>query len=141
MVRRSVGWAVVLAGLSALVWIVGTSLDPKSYFSYARQGRTGWEHPTSSVAFIAVAVILETALAYFVFALRRPWHIWARALVGLAVLAPWGWWVSEFVVHAPGYWILHIMWVWLLIALLTVGAMFSGARHTFVWGMSKRSNA
>lgn len=88
-----------------------------------------------------MAVLLETALAYFVLALRRPWRLWARAVVGLAVLVPWGWWVSEFVVHAPGYWILHMLWVWILIVLLALSALLSAGTHIYAWRIRGKGNA
>ena len=131
MARRTAQWAVIGAGVVALIWMVVTSLDRNSYFYYLRQDRSRWEYPTSSVAFIGVAMALETILAYFVLARERPWRMWARALAGLGILVPWGWWISEFIVHAPGYWIVHILWVWLLIALLALSALLSGVADTY----------
>jgi len=49
----------------------------------------------------------------------------------LALLVPWGWWVSEFVVHAPGFWLLHIVWVWLIIATVAIAAVVSGGAHAY----------
>jgi hypothetical protein len=127
---RVVRLVIVGAGLASLTWIVATSLDRRSYFYYGFQDRYGqWEYPTAGVAMVAFATLCETALLYFVFGLTKPGRIWTRGFVALLILAPWSWWVSEFIVHAPGYWLLHVLWVWLVIASLAVGVVASGLQH------------
>jgi len=59
MARRTAKVAVIGTGIVALIWMVVTSLDRNSYFYYLHQDRSRWEHPTSSVAFIAGAMALS----------------------------------------------------------------------------------
>lgn len=105
MLVRVARLVIVGGGLTALTWIVSISFDRRSYFYYRFEDRTQWEHPTAGVALIAFATLFETALLYFVFGLAKPGRVWARACLALWILAPWSWWVSEFIVHAPGYWL------------------------------------
>lgn len=129
---RVVRLVIVGAGLATLTLIVATSLDRGAYFYYRFQDRTQWEYPTAGVAMVAVATLCETALLYFVFGLAKPGRVWARACLALLILAPWSWWVSEFIVNAPGYWQFHVVWVWLVIVSLTVGLVASGLQHALV---------
>jgi hypothetical protein len=120
------------AGVLAIAMIVVSSLDPAQYFSgYDPRHPMRWEHPTKAVAITVAAAFLETAIGFTVFGLRGPGRMWARALVGLVALLPWGWHVGRFVIHAPGFWIVHVLWVWLVVLSLVLAATVSGARHVY----------
>jgi hypothetical protein len=131
MLLRIARLVIVAAGLATLAIIVFTSLDRNSYFYYRFEDRTQWEFPAAGVAMTAVATLFATALLYFAFGLAEPGRVWTRALLAISLLAPWGWWVSEFIVHAPRYWHFHVLWVWLVIVSLGVGFAVSGAQN--VW--------
>jgi hypothetical protein len=117
---------VVGAGACALVAIVTTSLNPDAYFYYQHKPRPPWEFPTTLVLFVVGATIAETCLAYAVFAKRRVGALWKSASLAFLVLVPWSMLFSGWVVHAPGFWLLHLLWVWLLMAALALTAVLSG---------------
>ena len=123
--------AIVAAGLAAAAWIVSSSFDRDSYFYYRFQDRTQWEHPTSGVALVLVATVLETSLALFVFATSRLGRLWIRACVALSALLPWCWWVSQFIIHMPGFWLNHVLWVWLVTSLVAVALVTSALMHAW----------
>lgn len=132
MAVRVARLAVLGAGLIAIAAIVSASLDPTTYFFDRPQGLANWKYPASGVALATIAVALETAVAYAVLVVRRPGRTWMRALIGLAVLAPWGWGVSRSsMFHAPWYVSLHVLWIWSMIGVLALAASVSGLVHTY----------
>jgi hypothetical protein len=133
MALRVARLLVLGAGLAAITAIVTTSLDREAYFFYRDQDRTQWEYPSGGVAFVVVMTALETAIAYAVFAVQKPGRVWMRALGGLGLLIPWNLLASQFVVHAPGFWLLHLLWLWLLIAIVALAVLISGMSHLYSW--------
>ena len=127
MALRLARLAVLAAGSVAIAAIVWTSLDRNLYFADRDQDRRSWEHPTGGVVLVAIAAALETALAYAVLVARRPRPMWVRALSGLVLLAPLYLVVSEVVVHAPMFWLLHVAWISLVSVALAIAALVSGA--------------
>jgi hypothetical protein len=129
MTRRIAGLAIVGAGLIAITAIVGVSLDRRAYFFYRFQDRSRWEYPTGAVVFVVVASIIETAILFGAVVPARPGRVWMRALGGLAVMCPWTLIISQFVVHAPGFWLAHLLWAWLVVVILAMAFLVSGAWH------------
>jgi len=130
-IARVVARAVVLgAGVLAVAAIVYTSLDARFYRA---DDRRGWEHPTLDVAVLALAALLETALAYAVLLGRTPGQAWLRALIGLVLLAPFGLVVSEVRRHDPWFWWVHLAWVSLVSASFLIAALVSFAHEAIAW--------
>lgn len=125
---------VLGAGALAVVAIVYTSLDPKLY---RVEDRRGWEHPTVDVAVLALAAALETALAYAVLLGRTPRRAWLRALMGLALIAPFGLVVAEVRRHDPWFWWVHLAWVSLVSTAFVVAALVSLALAVIAWLLRK----
>jgi hypothetical protein len=123
--------AIIGAGLIAAVTIVLASIDRSAYFYYRWQDPTQWEYPSFGVAFALVAVGLETAVLYGVLARTGPGRVWMRGLAGLAVLLLWGLVLSTAVMHAPRFWLLHLIWVWTLILITAIAVVSSGAFHAY----------
>jgi hypothetical protein len=130
-VKRMMRLAIIAAGLIAAIKIVVTSLDPTTYFFYRQQDRSRWEYPAFGVGFVVLAVAVETGILYGVLAVEKPGRVWMRGLAALAALLPWGLVVSTFVVHAPGFWLLHLIWVWVLILIIGASVLSSGAVHAY----------
>jgi len=87
--------------------------------------RSPWEYPTVLVAFVVMATMAETGVAYAVFAKRRASPLWKPAALALLALVPWGMLLSEWVIHSPVFWMLHLVWLWLLIATIGWAAVLS----------------
>jgi hypothetical protein len=122
---------VIGAGACALAAIVATSLDREAYFYHRHRPRPPWEYPTALVLFVVMATIAETAVAHAVLAKRRVAPLWRAALLALLALVPWGMVLSAFVIHSPGFWLLHLLWVWSVIATLAVAAVVSACAHGY----------
>jgi hypothetical protein len=122
---------VVGAGACALAAIVTSSLDRNAYFYYRHMSRPPWEYPTALVLFVVLATVAETGVAYALFARTRVQPLWKPAALALLALVPWGMVLSEWVIHSPGFWLLHLSWLWLLIAVIAVAATISGAANGY----------
>jgi hypothetical protein len=119
--------------LTAITMTIVASLSPKNYFFYRLEDPDKWTYPLAGVALIVALILLETALIYLVFTARRPRLPWTRALLGLLIRGPWGFFVAMWVVHAPMLYLLHIVYVWLLIAITTLALVVSLARTGGRW--------
>jgi hypothetical protein len=119
--------------LTAIAATIVLSLNPKNYFFYRIEDRDKWTYPLTGVALIVALMLVETALTYLVFTARRPRLLWIRALLGLLILGPWGLFVAMWIVHAPLFYLLHIVYVWLLIAITTLALVVSVAHAGGRW--------
>jgi hypothetical protein len=119
--------AVVAAGSMAAVMIVAVSLNPDTYFFYRFQDRTRWRYPT---VFVLVTILLSAAETWIAWrALAEPEfrRLWARALPSSGFLVVLAWALLFTVIHAPGFHIVHVLWLWLLTLGLAGAAVLSGA--------------
>jgi hypothetical protein len=107
------------------------SLDARYYFFYEDAERAAWQWQPTRVLVMLVIILLEAAVVGAVIALKRPAALWLRALLALLPMVPWAMMSSVFIVHAPGYLILHILWCWLLVLLLA--GMFVVSAGVALW--------
>jgi hypothetical protein len=123
--------------LTAITVTLVASLNPKNYFFYRLEDRDKWTYPLAGVALILAFILLETAFTYLLFTARRPRLLWIRALLGLLILGPWGFFVAMWVVHAPMFYLLHIAYVWLLIAITALALVVSLAQTGGRWLLTR----
>jgi hypothetical protein len=137
--HAAIGVLILLCGALMIALIVRNSLDPDNYFRYAFERKTAepWEHPTGAVAFVALATLLESATMCFVLALTRPGRVWMRGAASLVVLVPWSAVSSAVIVHAPGFYLLHVVWLWGVLAVVVVAVTVSMAMHLFEHVMAR----
>ena len=119
--------AVVAAGSVAAVTIVAVSLNPDNYFFYRFQDRTSWRHPTAFVLVTILLIATETWIAWQALAAAEFRRLWARALPSIGFLVLFAWAFMFTVIHAPGFHIVHVLWLWLLTLGLAGAAVLSGA--------------
>jgi hypothetical protein len=122
--------------LVAAVVISRSSLDPQQYFRYGDKPALPIRDPTGTVAFVVGVISLEGGILYL---LLRPWQAgwpWPRALVALLIFTAWLWLCSVVVVHAPGYVLLHAVWVFALVVFLA--ANFLGS---LLWSLSRHNRS
>jgi hypothetical protein len=127
---RAAARAVFLGvALTAAAIIVFVSLDRDAYFFYWEEDRVKWTYPMTGVILVVSLVFAETAFAYWVFTAHRPRSFWLRAMAGLVVLAVWGSLLLVPIIHSPGFYMFHLLYVWLLTAAVALALMAFLAHH------------
>jgi len=123
--RKNLGIGIAAALVIAFsTWI---SLDAGNYFFYTDQDRQRWQHPTAHFLIVCALYLVE---ALFVAkAVKLGSRLWPRTLIATLLFLPWVAFSSLFVVHAPVYLHVHIVWTWLLLAVLVLATLGSGIRH------------
>lgn len=101
------------------------SLDPRYYFFHDDARRAAWAWKPAGVLLMLAVIALEAAVVAAVIALKRPAALWLRAIFALLPMLPWAFVSSMFVMHAPGYLMLHILWCWLLVIVLVTMLVMS----------------
>jgi len=122
------------AWMVAVYFIVAASLDPDYYFRYATEEPWTLVYPTGSVARV-IAVTSAEMIAFF--AIVRPWRrplSVLRLVLAFALLSAWSALLVPFVVHMPGYVLVHHVWlasltgfVGIVLAMTAVGRSFRGS--------------
>jgi hypothetical protein len=125
-VTRSI---IVAAGVAVAVLIAIVSLDRGAYFFYDDKHRAMWRYPTVFVAVTLGFATTETWIAWRAFDPAYTGRVWRRAVGALAFLGIWGWSLLFTVIHAPGFHIVNIVWIWVLNLVLLVTAAISGGSH------------
>lgn len=80
--------------------------------------------------FVLVTILLsatETWIAWRALAAAEFRRLWARALPSIGFLVIMTWALLFTVIHAPGFHIVHVVWLWLLTLGLAGAAVLSGA--------------
>ncbi len=116
--------ALLVAGFS--VWL---SLDPANYFFYRTEQRQDWRHPTIALLFLCAIYLGEALCVARAIRLDAHTRLWPRTSVAALLFLPWVAFSSMFVMHAPRFLHVHVVWTWLLLATLIVVALGSAARH------------
>jgi hypothetical protein len=101
------------------------SLDSRYYFFHDDARRAAWAWKPAGVLLMLAIIALEAAIVAAVIALKRPAALWLRAVFALLPMLPWAFVSSMFVMHAPGYLMLHILWCWLLVIVLVTMLVMS----------------
>ena len=116
--------AVLAIGFST--WI---SLDPDNYFFYRQADRQHWHHPTAHFLIVCGLYIAEAIYVAIAVKLGASARLWPRTMFAAFLFLPWVAFSSMFVVHAPVYLHVHIVWTWLLLAVLAIVTIGSAVRH------------
>lgn len=120
-------YGLCLATVLMLAATVYVSLDSRYYFFYDDARRAAWEWNPAGVLSMLAIIALEAGLMAAVIAPRRPAALWLRAMLALLPMLPWALMSSMYVMHAPGYVLLHLLWCWLLVLLLAVMLVVSAS--------------
>ena len=116
----------------AIAYAVRLSLDSGNYFFRRPEARADWVYDLGSVVLVCSIMLAEALVACVALVASRPRLLWCRCLIGLVVLGPWAVLSTLLVVHMPAYALFHHLWVWLLVASLTLVTLCSAAWHLFV---------
>ena len=121
-------WVTVAIGLITLTTIglaIHQSRDPDLYHRNSHIEDPPWSHPTAHVAFFCVAILLEGIVAALILVGPWPRRLWSRGLLGAPILVAWGQLSTLYVVHMPGYVLVHHLWIWILSFLVGAVAFLS----------------
>jgi hypothetical protein len=124
--RKVLILAFAAASLAAIALTIYVSLDSQYYFFYSVEARSNWAYDASSVALVCGLIFVEGLVACAAFVAPRPRVLAVRCLLGLLLFVPWAYISALSSMHAPGYIMYHIFWVWLLTLALVVGCFGSG---------------
>lgn len=129
-IKRKIALSVL--GLCTLIIIglaVYVSYDLDYYHFYAQGNKSNWVHPTSNVLLFCAFIIAESVILAMIIIMPKPIRLWARGMIGLIILIPWVGYSTMFVIHMPGYILLHHLWAWLIGLLVFVMTLSSAAVH------------
>ena len=132
---RDRAWILIgAAAATALVigYSIYVSLDPDMYFHYGPEHRARWEYDAGEVALVTGVMLVAALIATAALISPRPRWLWVRCCVALLLLIPWGLYAIQVAMHMPVYVLYHHVWVWLLIVVLTLTALVSGARQIWI---------
>ena len=129
--RKITALLFALVAIAVVAFDVYVSLNPDHYYFRTPEDRADWTYDPGGVAFVCAVILAEAAIVCLAIVARRPKFLWIRSFIALLLLGPWSIFSTLFVVHMPGYILLHHLWVWLLVlALIVVGAV-SAIRHLY----------
>ena len=97
--------------LVGLVWLVVAGFWPGADPYLTRRSTGPQPYPLTGVLIACAVVLIETA---FVAAVLRPAsyrHSWGRTLVALVVTTAWWFYLGMGIIHQPGYYIVHLQWL------------------------------
>jgi hypothetical protein len=125
--------ASVVIGIS--VWV---SLDPNNYFFYDEEERQRWRYPTAAILVLCGVYVAESFFIASATKLDGVSRLWPRTLVAALLFLPWSGLCTLFVMHASAVVHVHVVWTWLLSAVLVFVTLGSAIRHAFhaIWGGS-----
>ena len=119
---------IAIGALAAAVRVIQVSFDPAQYHR-AEEALADWAHPAGSVALFAGFVLAEAVIACIALWIAGQTRLWCGALSGLVPLALWSFFPLMFSMHAPGFMLVHHMWLLMLIGVLAVLTLGSGLLH------------
>jgi peptidoglycan/LPS O-acetylase OafA/YrhL len=138
--RTATRFTFLAIALAAVVAIVAVSLDRNAYFYHWDEDRPKWTYPFSGVLMIIGFTLAETALVYGVLTGRRPRLFWMRAVLGIVVLGTWGTILLLPIVHSPGFYMLHLLYVWLLVTAVALGLAATLVHQGIGWLRVRRTD-
>lgn len=128
--RKLVLTALAVATAAAVGYAIRVSFDPNYYFRYSRE--QSWTYDAGNVAFHCAFMVVEAGFVGLVLFARRPRALWARSMLGSLLFMPWASLSALYVMHQPGYILLHVTWVWALLLVLVLVALGSVARRLWI---------
>jgi hypothetical protein len=143
MTRRIRAIVLTAAALTTLAIGVAVlvSLDQRYYFFYGIEDRAAWKYDLANVTFIGTIMLAAAAIATAALVVPKPQMLAIRCVLALLLLVPWALYSTPFVVHVPGYILVHHLWVWLLIGIMLLVALGSFARLVVLIFRGRRASA
>jgi hypothetical protein len=110
---------VLVAGILTGVLVAGSivllSLDPERYFRYTHEElNPPWRYPTRAVILLSAVAFVETVVVTLALARRGP-RLALHAGIALILLLPQAVLLSQWVMHSPEFYLLHLLWLYVLV--------------------------
>jgi hypothetical protein len=109
--------------------MVVSALNPNAYFYYRPEERTTWQFEVVPVLIVCGIAALETAVAYFAVWFGGRVRLWLSALIGFVLLLPLILVFGQAFVHMPGFYLINLVWLMLLLSFLGLCTLISGGSH------------
>lgn len=120
---------IAVAVLLVIGFSTWLSLDPENYFYYHREDRKHWRHPTVPFLMLCLVYLAEAVFIAIAIKFDAITRLWPRTLLATLLFLPWVSFSSMFVMHAPRFLHAHVVWTWLLLAVLVLVTLGSAAKH------------
>lgn len=127
--------SLVVAGL-----VIRSSFDPSQYFRYGDGIDRPFVYPAGSVALVVAVTLLEGVLLSGILRPWRPGWSWRRPLIALFLFLPWLGVNGLFVMHGPGYLMIHHLWLFALVVSLVVVLLVSVLLRAILGERSRRGS-
>jgi hypothetical protein len=102
--------------LAGMVWLVVSGFWPGADPYMTRHSPGPQPYPLTAVLIACAVVLIETALVAAVLRPASYRHSWGRALVALAAVMAWWFYLGMGIIHQAGYYIVHLQWLALMIS-------------------------
>jgi hypothetical protein len=133
--NRLAGILTLAAFLIGSAVALALSVDPDYYFSYRPRETSKFEYPWRNVAFTLGLMLSYTVAVYLAF-IKLRWAVWIRSVAALLIVGAWGLYISRFVVHTPGFWMIHLLYLW--IAIVTLGGACLALSIRAAWSYARK---
>ena len=115
--------------LVGLAWIVVSGFWPGADPYMSRRSAGPQPYPLIAVLIACAVVLIETALVAAVLRPKSYRHSWGRALIALVAVMAWWFYLGMGIIHQPGYYIVHLQWLALMICGLVLLLLVSLIRR------------
>ena len=131
MIKRK-KFIIISIGLCALAVIglaIYISYDLEYYFFRHQSDQGNWQHPTANVMLFCTFILVEGIVLSLILTAPLPTRLWVRGIIGSIVLIPWVYYSTLFVLHMPGYILIHHLWAWVITFITAVVSLISAIAH------------
>jgi len=128
-IRKSILAILGLLTFATIGLAIYISYDFDYYFFYQQSDRSKWVHPSVNVLLFCTFMLFDAAILAMVIAASKPQRLWFKGIIGMLPLIPWVCYSTMFVVHMPGYVVIHHLWAWAVTVVLIIVTLVSGIAH------------
>ena len=132
VVRLRTGSVLGTASLLFIALAGWLSLDPAHYHHSSPEHRANWEVDLPHVLMFCGFMLVESLVAAFALALRRPLRFTVRCALSATALILWAMVMLPSVIHMPAYVFIHHLWLFLLLFVVVLALILATLRGLWV---------
>jgi hypothetical protein len=132
VVRLRTAATLAVASLLFIALAGWLSLDPAHYHHSTPEHRVAWEVDLPHVLMFCGFMLVESIVAAFALALRRPLRFTVRCALSATALILWAMVILPSVMHMPAYVLVHHVWLFLLLFVVVLALILATLRGLWV---------